>query len=1653
MYGMTMAKSISISNKLNFIFLIFTFIFISNLNNLISQQTDYIIPDIGAPGMGIYVEAVAKFDDNNFFGSDGFNYDNNSNVKFKIELEQPLNSNLITFGPATVSFNGRLLSTYIYVNPDAKPSSWEWDKSGTFVIFGVYINNNRVAEYRFDIVQPFAFGDKSGVAEYILGQGQLGKRSRRGVMIVDSMILSSTNIYTVSKTDCDAGLAGNQAYLPFTLISKGPIKSKTGTTTINVNSTGLDGGVGGGGGGGSFCDIQVSGGFGTNGGDGFTGGGPGGQNGTFLAVSQRKNGGNGSGNVYNSTLGGGSINLVQGGNSTTSFESSGGGTGFPFGSSGKGCITGVSCNEDGGYGGGSGYQQVRIGGHAGHTIDGTTIYAGANTAGKAYGNQMCIPLSGGSGGASGNPQGLAVCAGAGGGGGGAIRILGQRIENVIITANGANGLNGIPDGGSGSGGTVDFHTKLGFNGVSLSASGGSNASNGRIRINTFSNTSLYPTIVNAVGTNYLGFSIDTTTYFSNLKFTITGSADYVKVLQPGKLRLYIKQGNSPDWISILAPNTITADGRWTKDIDLTPYKDQITANNKYFYLAGVVDATLPIISDPYRDEPEIVLSLSAANVLISDLQPEILTQKRPIKKVVSCGEGLITDSLWVTNIGFGSLSLDLVNDWVRGNQGFSLVSPVGANNIFNEDSVYVKFTFDPKGKTNGIYRDSLKLFTNMKGNNGQRFLLVEYDFSKFSLIATDLDGKDIDTLDLGTVCIGGIANAQFRLKNVSQAGVSINKIDIDTDFVLSSGSLSTYLPNQDKVGQINFTKTNIATGPNGLISTVRFFIAECPTAIDSLILKVVVGETNLIVQNTIDTDFGDVFIGKELIKTIKIVNNGNIDALIEATPLVNPPFTIRAIRPMIPVRLKQGDTLELDIAFTPTLEQDYSNPSSAISKGDGNGSTLSCATNIDFTLTGRGVKVNYEFPKDIDFGNVLVCADNKDTIITIVNKNTKKVKLKTIDNGSGTQIAEIILDSTNPDDFKVVATESLAKEYNFNDTIRLKATFDSKNKTLGPKIAKATINLIYPDNNQTDKISINLTGNIEGLSTQVIPNNTLNFGDMPLNVNFGPRKVTIKNTGNITKNYSFTKNEADVTIVPNDFTLLPGGEIEIEVYYISKIEGTFNKTLTLKENDCNLTFDLIITGKSIKSDVSVQPTNLDFGFKSPCSTDELFIDIFNKGVISVTVVSFEIDGKDKGYFSLVNNISNFTLDSAKNTRQTIRFSNPARNKGVFEANVKVTINENGQDITYNIPIKVEVISGFGISPIELDFGAVIVNQNKVLSFDIKRTQNWAITTSNVTDLNGTTPFSYDINSINGIIVPNVDLPTNITFSPTVVGPYNEVINIEYIINNDINCRENVTVTLKGSGVPAAKVEISTEVLTFDPTVAEVKIPVYIQITGGVSEVDSIAIDTLAISYNYTQFYPKSAEFGNIRNSEITDITNNIATTYIYTEKITITTNKVNLVNLVGTPLLGNTKQDVLTIGKIIFNKKDLISEVTKINGSITTTICQEGGDRLLQNSAPMKLSINEDISNNSLNIICEMIEIGKHSVDIYDILGNLVYNNIWDYNPIADINTNPNLNPNLNTNPNQNVLSLDKNLFNNGAYMFIYKSNNRTKTGKYFIYK
>ena len=213
-------------------------------------KLSYILPDIGAPGMNTYVEFFAPVDSLNEFGDDNF-YLNNFDSPVRIEYVNPEDSNKVVFGPVVVSWEGRLITTQAFVHPFVEPDAQDWtDISPEFKI-PIRINfNGRVSNVdTFYIVREFYLGDISGQPESVFGEGNLGRRSRRGAMIVDSLVLGDKR-YTVSTNDCDPYSDGNQGFLPFVLISRGSIRGTGPSSEIDVSADGRHGGPGGG----KFCD-------------------------------------------------------------------------------------------------------------------------------------------------------------------------------------------------------------------------------------------------------------------------------------------------------------------------------------------------------------------------------------------------------------------------------------------------------------------------------------------------------------------------------------------------------------------------------------------------------------------------------------------------------------------------------------------------------------------------------------------------------------------------------------------------------------------------------------------------------------------------------------------------------------------------------------------------------------------------------------------------------------------------------------------------------------------------------------------------------------------------------------------------------------------------------------------------------------------------------------------------------------------------------------------------------------------------------------------------------------------------------------------------------------------------------------------------------
>ena len=552
-----------------------------------ASDFNYTYPDAGAPGMNLVVSIVGT----GFASSDTVVTNSSGNITVGPII-------IVDANGSRVDSLGKVLSTVFYIHPNATAQDVQVNISGVSLpsVFKIIVPTLRSGNF-----------SNAAAGVYMIGNGKNGTRTVRGTIVLDSLIIPSNVKIVVNTTDLDPTLAGDQGYLPVTIIVNGPVNisgilNVSGSSALagasdNGGNAG-NGGPGGGGGGGGSADA----GNGGSGGNGFTGGGGGAIDNGAGGVEGL--GGNGTGpagyaNAPNNYAGGGGSSISpsiiggDGGWGCTSGAGGGGGTGFFFGSSGGGGFGPGAAGFGGG--GGGGRCAAQDGGGGGFGTNGTRP-AGGGEAGGANGNAHLLPLTGGSGGGgggggTGNPSG----SGGGGGGGGAVLIFAD--ENITITSTGqilslgGNGGGGTQTGGAGSGGGIVLQafnvTISGALNTSAGASGTAGGT-GRIRVDGLDSPVSFANY-GIAGSNFSGPSIKNITDAS-----IGGTAN-----ASDNIIVYVKQKSGTN-----TAFTGTADANGKFDIAVTWY----TGMN---YIAVIQNSTVNTYT-----------VLSSASVMTYDMIPD-----------------------------------------------------------------------------------------------------------------------------------------------------------------------------------------------------------------------------------------------------------------------------------------------------------------------------------------------------------------------------------------------------------------------------------------------------------------------------------------------------------------------------------------------------------------------------------------------------------------------------------------------------------------------------------------------------------------------------------------------------------------------------------------------------------------------------------------------------------------------------------------------------------------------------------------------------------------------------------------------------------------------------------------------------------------------
>ncbi|MEI6091188.1 MAG: choice-of-anchor D domain-containing protein [bacterium] len=575
-----------------------------------------------------------------------------------------------------------------------------------------------------------------------------------------------------------------------------------------MNKTGGNGGTGGGGGGGKWLDrITTASGY--DGGGGFTGGGKGGTNYPLTGSGNYKTTGIGTYGVTDGSASdpkrGSSINGVEPPfQNTYNWEAAGGGTGHPFGFSGINTDDGntpTPPNSSIGYGGGSGWSQKKAGGAGSYASIGKAPTA--ETAGKIHGNIQIVPFAGGSGGASGNPEGvllnLDVDAGSGGGGGGALRVFAKYIENIYINVNGGDGETGENNahGGGGSGGAVELDSKSEIKKCQISALGGNFGTNReggegylRIDFNTF------PEVVPLPAHFYQGISTDSTyKVYRDFECTYTGSTT-----AGSSCSLYRRIDGESQWTKMPNPPSDFV-SNWS--IKYTP-----TGNHKYEYFVLILDNAglgtakgANFYDSLHNFDPRQLMAQNAANIFVlKDAYPDLVAPDELSVNTICENETYDFDFV-VKNDGMKDLILSIDKSYFQNsNPHFALITPT--NNVTlpegQSQTFKIRYTPDPSELYN--IRDTFMLFHNDTAGPKLKRNPYPIALSIDSVIYTNL--TFIGSPDFGVIQIGKPKTNAFIFRNDGNIDIKISTLPVvSPPFTLISSVPSIPPPATLKPGQ------------------------------------------------------------------------------------------------------------------------------------------------------------------------------------------------------------------------------------------------------------------------------------------------------------------------------------------------------------------------------------------------------------------------------------------------------------------------------------------------------------------------------------------------------------------------------------------------------------------------------------------------------------------------------------------------------------------------------------------------------------------------------------------------------------------------------------------------------------------------------------
>jgi len=533
------------------------------------------------------------------------------------------------------------------------------------------------------------------------------------------------------------------------------------------------------------------------------------------------------------------------------------------------------------------------------------------------------------------------------------------------------------------------------------------------------------------------------------------------------------------------------------------------------------------------------------------------------------------------------------------------------------------------------------------------------------------------SVSFGNVAVGSRGTITVTLTNSGNADLTISSIAV-TGSAFSLNGMT--FPATVSAGNSSTLTVAFSPTSEGTITGSLSISSNASSTPVSVSLSGIGMQTGFSLSSA-SVNFGNVTMGQSGTQSVTLTNSGNVNLVVNLATVTGTGFGVSGLA--LPATVTPAQSLTFSVQFSP--------PSAGPVSG-----------NIVFTdnapnspqalaLSGAGVATTATLtanPASIAFGNVSVGGNSKQPV-TLTNTGNASVTIsQVVASGTGFSLSGM--------------TTPMTLQAGQNTT--LMAQFAPS----GTGNASGSITITSGASNPT--VTVALTGAGTQAALAASPS-SFNFGSVLVG-NSGTQAFTITNSGTTAANISgitVAGTGYSLSGVSTPLTLNPGQNTSFTAKFTPASAGNLTGTISIASDapGSPLAISLSGTGTQAQPQLTIAPTNVNFGSVAVGSTGSQSVSLSNTGNAALTITAATPSGTGFGVSGLP--ALPLTLNAGQSTNFNSTFT-PAT--AITGASGAISVTSNSPGSPTSIPLTGSGIQGsLSANPASFNFGNVLVGSN------------------------------------------------------------------------------------------------------------------------------------------------------------------------------------------------------------------------------------------------------------------------------------------------------------------------------------------------------